>query len=270
MLRKPFFLTFATSLLTIFLLAALTVPAAASPALQSTPQATPTPGPDGRILYTVLAGDSQWLIAAKFNIPLETLRILNGWTADQALIEGQIIVLGIAAQGEPSATPGPTSAVVATNTPEAPGFGTICVLLFDDTNGDALRQETEFGIAGGAASVSERTGLASQTDSTVSQLDAAGAPVATCFEGLPVGEYTVSVAAPEGYNPTTAQSATIQLQAGDETSLNFGAQANSASGFNILTPQEGGRSPLMGLLGIVLLLGGGGLGIYTWQIARRR
>jgi hypothetical protein len=268
--QKPFLLALATSLLTIFLLAALAMPAAASPALQSTPQATPTPGPDGRILYTVLAGDSQWLIAAKFNIPLETLRILNGWTADQALIEGQIIVLGIAVQGEPTATAGPTSAVVATNTPESPGFGAICVLLFDDVNGDALRQETEFGIAGGAASISERTGLASKTDNTTTDLDADGAPVPVCFDNLPQGEYTVSVAAPQGYNPTTAQSQTLQLSPGDTTTINFGAQANSASGFNVLTPQEGGRSPLMGLLGIVLLLGGGGLGVYTWQIARRR
>jgi LysM repeat protein len=232
-------------------------------------QPTPTPGADGRILYTVVAGDSQIAISEKFGIDLNTLRQLNNWTADETLIEGSVILLGVAGQ-EATATPGPTSEVVATVTPETSGTGMICVLLFDDVNGDALRQETEFGIANGQASVSERTGLASQTGTTLAEVDADGAPVPVCFEQLPLGEYTVSVAAPQGYNPTTAQSATIQLSTGDATTLNFGAQAGSSSGSGALTPEEGGRSPLMGLLGVVLLLSGAGLGFYTWQMSRQR
>jgi hypothetical protein len=247
--------------------------AAVSPARASNltfqTESTPTPGADGRILYTVLAGDSQLLIAEKFGIDVNTLRQLNNWTADTTLIEGTTILLGVTGQ-EATATPGPTSEVVATVTEQAPGTGMICVLLFDDVNGDALRQETEFGIAGGAASVSERTGLASRTGETLAEVDADGAPVPVCFEELPLGEYTVSVAAPQGYNPTTAQSATIQLSPGDATTLNFGAQAGSSSGLGNLSPEEGGRSPLMGLLGIVLLLSGAGLGFYTWQMSRSR
>ncbi|HEY7616600.1 MAG TPA: LysM peptidoglycan-binding domain-containing protein, partial [Terriglobales bacterium] len=215
-------------------------------------QPTPTPGADGRILYLVVAGDTQLGIAEKFGIDVNLLRQLNNWTAETPVIEGQTILLGDINQ-QLTATVAPTSEVVATVTEQAPGSGMICVLLFDDVNGDALRQETEFGIAGGQASVSERTGLASRTDTTRSELDADGAPVATCFEELPLGEYTVSVAAPQGYNPTTSQSATIQLNPGDATTLNFGAQASSTSGLGALTPEEGGRSPLMGLLGIVLL-----------------
>ena len=230
---------------------------------------TPTPGADGRILYTVVANDTQIGISEKFGIDLNTLRQLNNWTADTPLIEGQVILLGIVGQGEATATPAPTSEVVATVTEPAPGTGMICVLLFDDVNGDALRQETEFGIAGGAASVSERTGLASRTGSTLAEVDADGAPVPVCFEELPLGEYTVSVAAPQGYNATTAQSATIQLNPGDATTLNFGAQAGSSSGL-ALSAEEGGRSPLMGLLGVILLLSGAGLGFYTWQLSRRR
>lgn len=229
---------------------------------------TPTPGADGRILYTVLAGDTQLGIAEKFAIDVNVLRQLNNWTAETPLIEGQVILLGTTGQGA-TATVAPTSEVVATVTEQVPGTGMICVLLFDDVNGDALRQETEFGIAGGEASVSERTGLASRTGTTLAEVDADGAPVPVCFEELPLGEYTISVAAPQGYNPTTAQSATIQLNPGDATTLNFGAQAGGSSS-GALTPEEGGRSPLMGLLGIVLLLSGAGLGFYTWQMSRRR
>lgn len=269
MYKKLALLVLSAGFIAALFLSTSSFPASAAPQYQSTPQATPTAGADGRILYTVQAGDSQWLISAKFNIPIETLRILNSWTAEQVLAEGEIVVLGIAGT-EPTPTVGPTSEVVATNTPETPGTGSICVLLFDDVNGDALREETEFGISAGQASVTERTGLASRTGTTVSEVDADGLPVATCFTDLPRGEYTVSVAAPDGYNPTTAQSATIPLAPGDQTALNFGAQVSSSSGFNLLSPEEGGRSPLMGLLGIVLILGGGGLGVYTWQLARRR
>ncbi len=246
--------------------AALSPVYASNSALQTQP--TPTPGADGRILYTVVAGDSQIGISEKFGIDLNTLRQLNNWTADTILIEGEVILLGVTGQ-EATATPGPTSEVVATVTEQSTGTGMICVLLFDDVNGDALREETEFGIANGAASVSERTGLASQTGTTLAEVDADGAPVPVCFDQLPIGEYTVSIAAPQGYNPTTAQNQTIQLNPGDATTINFGAQAGSSVG-SALTPEEGGRSPLMGLLGVVLLLSGAGLGFYTWQMSRTR
>jgi hypothetical protein len=269
MYKKAAIVLFSAMLLVALSLSAFSSRSFSSFRYQATPFPMPTAGADGRILYTVQAGDSQWLISAKFNIPIEQLRILNNWTAEQTLAEGELVLLGIAGS-EPTATVGPTSEVVATNTPQTPGTGSICALLFDDVNGDALREETEFGIAAGQASVSERTGRASRTDTTVSQVDTDGLPVATCFADLPSGEYTVSVAAPQGYNPTTTQSHTVQLAPGDQVSLNFGAQASSSSSFNVLSPEEGGRSPLMGLLGVVLILGGGGLGVYTWQLARRR
>lgn len=259
-----------TGLILLFFFLALSVPAAASPSLQATPFPTPTPAQDGRILYTIQAGDSQWLIAAKFNLDIEQLRILNNWTADEILIEGQVILLGLASQVDPTAQPTLQGEATPESTPESPGTGMICAFLFEDVNGDALRQESEFGIAAGAVSVSERTGQASETGTTTDEIDADEDPVPACFEELPVGEYTISVAAPEGYNPTTAQSATLDLKAGDETTLNFGAQLSSAAQAEFLSPEVGGRSPLMGLLGLVLILGGAGLGVYTWQLARQR
>lgn len=260
----------ASAALLLSALFVFSVPAYASGfALQGTTEPTPTPGTDGRILYTVLAGDTQWGIAAKFGMPVESLQNLNGWTGDEVLVEGQTILLGLASQ-EPTPTVGPEGDVVATVTPQTVGTGSICVLLFDDVNGDAMRQETEFGIASGQASVNERTGLASRSEATQSGLDADGEPVRTCFADLPLGEYTVSVAIPDGYNPTTAPNTTIQIAAGQTQNINFGAQAKAISGLNPLSPEEGGRSPMMGLFGIVLLLGGAGLGFYTFQLSRKR
>jgi uncharacterized protein (DUF2141 family) len=236
--------------------------------LQATPQEMPAPGPDGRILYTVLANDTAWGIAAKFGMELTTLQNLNGWGSDDVVIEGQVILLGVVSQQEATPTAGPTSEVVATLTPETPGTGSICVLLFDDVNGDAMRQETEFGIAGGQASVNERTGLASRTAATEAALDAEGDPVRTCFEELPLGEYTISIAIPDGYNPTTAPNITIQISPGQTQEINFGAQVSTGGGGSLLATEEGQPSPMMGLLGILLLLGGAGLGFYTLQIRR--
>jgi hypothetical protein len=260
----------AFGLVLILILWVVRIPTGAAPLLQATPFPTPTAGDDGRILYTVQPGDSPLLIAAKFQLDIDQLRILNNWAADVVLVEGEVILLGLATQEEASPTATLEVEATAEVTPEPQGTGMICVLLFDDINGDALRQETESGIDAGAVSVSERTGLASETGTSVNALDADGEPVHTCFDELPPGEYTVSAAAPEGYNPTTAQSATLQLAAGDETTLNFGAQLSSEARADQLSPQEGGRSPLMGLLGVVLLLSGLGLGAYTWQLSRQR
>ncbi|MEX1249005.1 MAG: LysM peptidoglycan-binding domain-containing protein [Anaerolineales bacterium] len=258
-------------ILSIVLLAA--GPAAASNlALQDTPQPTPTAGADGRILYTVLAGESPWSIAAKFGFDLIALQNLNNWTDDEILVEGQTILLGLANQQEPTATPGPQDQVAATNTPQAAGTGSICVLLFDDVNGDALRNATEFGIADGQASINERSGKASRTSATVSAVDEEGEPVRTCFDELPLGDYTVSIALPTGYNPTTARDRQLQITRGGEVqTVNFGAQASGdPAGSGFLSLQQGNRSPLVGLLGVLLLLGGAGLGFYTLQLSRRR
>ena len=259
-----------TSVLLVFIFVFLNAPRPAfGSTLQATPQTMPTAGPDGRVLYTVIANDTQWGIAAQFGLVLSDLQNLNGWTGNEILGEGQVILLGLASAQEPTATVGPTSEVVATLTPGAPGTGSICVLLFDDINGDAMRQETEFGIAGGQANVNERTGLASRTAATESALDVDGNPVRTCFEDLPLGEYTITVAIPAGYNPTTAPNITIQISPGQIQEINFGAQVSSTSGLGLLSSEEGRPSPVMGLLGIVLLLSGAGLGIYTLQMRRR-
>lgn len=259
-----------SALALLFFLWMLSAPAGAAPNAQATPVPIPTAAGDGRILYTVLPGDSQWLIAAKFSLDIEQLRLLNNWTADEPLIEGQVILLGLAAQQDPTAQPTDQGEATPEGTLESPGTGMICTLLFEDVNGDALRQESEFGIAAGAVSVSQRAGEASQSGTTTDEIDVDEEPVPICFEELPIGEYTISVAAPEGYNPTTAQSASLELKAGDETRLNFGAQLSTAAQSDILSPEEGGRSPLVGLLGFVLLLSGAGLGIYTWRLARQR
>jgi LysM repeat protein len=59
-----------------------------------TPVASPTPQADGRILYTVLPGDTLITIAGRFDIRLNDLYAYNGLTADSVLITGETLLLG--------------------------------------------------------------------------------------------------------------------------------------------------------------------------------
>jgi murein DD-endopeptidase MepM/ murein hydrolase activator NlpD len=257
-----------SSILFVFSILAWSMPTQASPALQDGGAATPTPGPDGRVLYTVQTGDSLFGIAALAGITIEELRTLNNLPADETtIVPGQQLLLGYAASAE-AATPTAGASILVTPvepspTPEGPGTASICVFLFDDVNGDAMRQETEVSISGGAISVNEQTGRASVTVNTTDELEP------NCFEDLPVGNYNVTVAIPDAYNPTKSLSTSLELAAGQEVYLNFGAQINTQAVLDSPPPEEGGRSPLLGVIGVGLLLAGVGLGVYIAFSSRR-
>jgi len=199
------------------------LPAAAAPAAQYTAFPTPTPGPDGRIVYIAQENDSAWRIAAIFGIDLAVLRTLNKWGENPVIQPGNEVILGFAgpAATTPTLGPSPTTAALFPTETLPPGFGNLCVILYNDLNGDSERQELEPSIPGGALSVNNRAGNVSKAEDTVEGLDP------QCFEDLPEGEYNVSVGIPAGYNPTTATNRVIGIKAGDITYIPFGAQANT-------------------------------------------
>jgi hypothetical protein len=246
-------LSILTAVIFIFLSATVS---SAKPSLQTTISPTPTPGPDGRILYQVQAGDTLWDIAANFGFNadgLDELRLLNNMEDGDVVIAGQFLILGIQEQGDGG------EEIDVTLTPEATltaGTGAICILLYEDQNGDSFRQELETAIVDGAVSVTEKTGLHSESQTTIAGLD----PV--CFEKIPEGDYNISVALPENYNATTFMTTSLILYAGDTAYINFGGQF---TGKEIVVDAEtsGTTSLLLGVGGILLILGGAGLGAYT-------
>src|SRR6185503_4684242 len=101
---------------------------------------TATPGPDGRILYTVVAGDSCLQVAFLHGITVPQLRQVNTRLDEICtLTVGQHLIVwlvssNIATAGRIATLPSPT----LTATPVS-GTTEVCDLLFDDSNGDALR-----------------------------------------------------------------------------------------------------------------------------------
>jgi len=257
-----------------FFLFTLVVAGMALPSLSVTaapnPQGfvTATPGPDGRILYTVVEGDNCSSIAFKHGITVAQLRQFNTRLDENCTVTiGQQLIVGLAAP-----LTAPTAPVTATPTPSAavptPFEGTteVCILLFNDVNGDALRQANELGIDGGAVSLTNVNGSYSQTQTTTSAVDPdLLEPVRSCFTDVPAGRYNISMAVPDGYNPTMSLTYTLDVKAGDRASVDFGAQAKTLTLQDPAVEQSGGRSSLLGILGLLLLLSGLGLGYFAYR-----
>jgi hypothetical protein len=240
--------------------------AQAGPALQPTPFQTPTPGPDGRIIYVVQEGDSPWSIAAISGIPLEQLYALNGMAPGDFINPGDRLVLGIGGPVIPTAAPG--GAASPTPVPASPtpifGTGVICVLLFADTNGNARLDVGETPLAGGQVSIITLTGALAADYTTQELYNDDGDPDSYCFPDLENGDYNVSVGVPPESNPTTSMNFPVHLDPGDTRYVEFGAQPSGGGG-------DGGdstTSTLLGIIGLVMLLAGGGLGYYAARSGR--
>ncbi|MBI5963040.1 MAG: LysM peptidoglycan-binding domain-containing protein [Chloroflexi bacterium] len=260
---KHFFLLFT---LTGLLLLGLWMPASAAPGLQQQIP-TPTAGADGRIIYIVQPGDNCYRVAALNAITVEQLRALNSkLDADCTLVEGQELLVGIVSvAGTPTAGPSPTPGLPTPTPTPFTGTTEICVLLFDDSNGNANRETTESAVAGGAVSVTEINGEYSAQLDTVIPADPE-AYQGICFSDVPEGSYNITVGIPDNYNPTIDLNYSLIVKAGDRAEVGFGVQSKDV----VVDPgaqetETGGKSPIIGILGGLLLLAGAGLGIYAWR-----
>ncbi|MEJ2757597.1 MAG: LysM domain-containing protein, partial [Anaerolineales bacterium] len=153
---KTLFVLLAGVTLASMLLVGMLAPVQAAPALQLTEFPTPTPGPDGRIIYTAQDGDSQWRIAAVAGISLDELRRLNNLDADSIIRPGQVLLLGVLEVVQPTLAPGETPEAGTFPTPTPTGIAdasAICALLYLDVNGNSARDENEIARADGEVSV---------------------------------------------------------------------------------------------------------------------
>ncbi len=253
-----------------FLLLGLWLPANAAPGKQQVIP-TATPGADGRILYIVQPGDSCFRVAAIHSITVDQLRQLNSkLDANCGLVEGQELLIGIVSlAGTPTAGPSPTPAPPTPTPTLFTGTTEICILLFNDANGNALREGTEPAVSGGAVSVTENNGAYSAAQDTVIPSDPE-AYQGICFSNVPEGNYNITVGIPENYNPTMALTSSLDVKAGDRAFVDFGIQSKDIVADVNAAPQNEPKAtnPLFGIIGGLLLLGGVGLGYYAWRAGK--
>lgn len=247
-------------------------PVQAAPQMQYTQFPTPTPAADGRILYLVQSGDTLYWIANVTGVSVDELRRLNNMDANDVLVAGTYILLGLVDPVGATNVPGSgqsTSSVQLTPTP-TPNTqpGEICVLLYLDVNGNAIFEEgDEYGVGDGEVSVTERLGSYSQKGTTEFSYD----PIEPlCFSNIAPGTYLVTMALPEGYNRTTELSMTIELYPGTTAYLNFGMQPNGDTISAENQQIEETTNTMIGVIGFTFLVGGIGLGIYSAVTNRDR
>ena len=238
-------------------------PTAAAPVSSGS---TATPNADGQVIYVVQANDTLWGIAAIHGITVDELRALNGLTNDFISV-GQSLVISEGAAVEPTATseaageattegePAATSPA-AENTPNVEatatpaGTGLVCALIWDDANGNGVRDANETLVLGGLLTIVDiTTGQQVQAHTT----DDSNLP--HCFDEMTAGQYTVSSAPPPGYNPTTPGAHTLGVEAGSTSMLEFGIQPSAAAA----QPTPAGsnrvlRTAVLGAGGIMFLL----------------
>jgi len=260
---------FLSLLLTVLLILQLTfvVLAEGESAPPAQAYTTPTAQPDGRIIYIVQNLDTCLRIELLTGVSVQYIIQTNNLDENCTISPGQALVIGYGgpAVASPTAPFGVTATPVVPTPTAFPGTAEVCVLLYNDLNGDALRQEDyEFGIADSPVSLTALNGTYSKTQNTVSQLDPETLePVRTCFPDVPEGEFTVSAGIPDGYNATTMLSTSVQVTAGNTVFVTFGAQLKSQP-----AEEEGGsgkKSPLLGIIGAFFLLAAIGFGVYAWR-----
>ena len=210
---------------------------------------TPTPDPDGNIFYIIKENDSCMSIALTMGIDLQTLRQLNNLDEQCTLIVGTRLLLGRYETPTPTPGPSPTPTPITPTPTPYNGYGQVCIYLFEDENGDGIVGEFEYGITGGAVSITKRTGSDSFTGLT------AGNDL-LCFAEVPEGDYNISVAPPTDFNPTTNMNYALTVKAGDNTQINFGAQKSSVLEEAEIQVDTGNKSPMMALIGGGLILAG--------------
>ncbi len=231
----------------------------ARPLQQGTYQ-TPTPNAEGQIIYIVQEGDTCTRIFLLTGVPIDDIIALNDLGPGCEVFPGQELILALV---DP-VTPTPVGPL-PTETPGPPtptpfeGTAQICVSLFEDLDGNQRRSTNEMYLGGGVISVSNRLGTYSATKETIGGDPAVVGLV--CFEDLPEGEYNLSMAIPDGFNPTTSMNYTLEVSAGDTVVVDFGAQPSTQMIDDEVVVGRG-RSPFLLTIGLFLLAGGAALAFF--------
>lgn len=153
------------------------------------------------------------------------------------------------------------------------GTGQICVLAFEDQNGNGVREEAESLLAGVGFTLADANGVKGSYKS-----DGNSEPY--CFGSLAAGAYTVQARGTSGLDVTTPGQWAISLSNGAQFDVMYGARTGdgeaakpaTTDGSSAIPASGSGMSTLgrivLGVLGLVVLGFAGLLALTTLQRAR--
>lgn len=237
-------------------------------------QGAPTATPDaaGVIYVVVQPNDSLWSVAARGGISLPELLELNDLTETAVIQPGQLLIVAIVTPAPtetpvvtPTATP-PRPTVTPTSTPPPTG---VCLLAFDDVNGDGIFNRGE----GLKTAVAFTIFDAAQV---VANYVTDGVSEPHCLLGMAPGTYQITRSVARGEILTTPGDRGIIVEVGDVVSLQFGSRlaelpaaaetavAPAAPARTNEAPAPPNRRPWYVIGGILLL------GVIFWAVVRRR
>ena len=195
------------------------------------PKPSPTPGAPtsgGPVTYTVKSGDTLSSIAAQFNLSLDQLLTYNSITKGTPLLVGQTLIVGAPAV-TPTPSLKPTQAATLAPTPTASASTSVstplglCLLAFDDVNGNGTRDSGE-GLAAGV-----KFDVKSADGQSVAAYTSDGVKEPDCLTNLPDGRYSIEVTPPAGQSATTDTRWSLSLLSGTAVNIAFGSQSAPAA-----------------------------------------
>ena len=258
---------------------------------------TATPDATGRVVHTVQAGDTLSQIAFIYGVSVEEIKQLNNLTSDIVILGSNLIIR----PGNQATAPAPTAEAAqatdeaaateaATEQPsetltaelaeatavaempeqmeeeEAAG-GSICVMGYDDMNGNGIREAEEPKLAGITFVLNDGTEM-------IGRYTTDGVSEPYCFAELAAGAYVVSWTG-DNFRATNDQTWAINVEPGSILNHEFGAQPLTRSDDELAGAGAGGGGlpswmiALGAAIGVIVLLGGIGALGYFFIIRRQ-
>ncbi|MCC6904783.1 MAG: LysM peptidoglycan-binding domain-containing protein [Anaerolineae bacterium] len=212
-----------------------------------------SPDADGSQWHVVRYGEPLLRIAVTYGVTAPSIRELNSLRSDM-LYEGQRLLIS-SASPPPTEIPATTVAEAAASTtaPSVTGTGQICLVLFEDLDGDGMWQQGEALLPGGALSISGASTGTHLTD---------GISEPFCFNDLPAGDYVVFAEPPDTHSATSLSEIPVTLADGSQVALSFGASTPDALRPGVATLDEAATDAegrhIAGIpSGVVIAIGGG-------------
>ncbi|NWG76422.1 MAG: hypothetical protein HXY24_17775 [Rubrivivax sp.] len=143
--------------------------------------------------------------------------------------------------------------------------GQICVLAFEDLDGNGIKGDDEPLLSGVGFTLADETGVKGSYST-----DGNSEPY--CFGNLSPGSYTVQARKPADMETTTEGQWAISLASGAQFDVTYGARAASPAAQAAAPASSGGMSTLgriaLAGLGLLVLVGSGFMFFTTLQRAR--